>query len=77
MTLSEAKSSIAAQLNQQAVATLVDQLAQLAVKQEAQDALAKEHDELKAKYAALLASNAALEARVTEIVKSRDGPLPV
>lgn len=70
MSIAETKASIVSQLNQQAVATLVDQLAQLAVKQEAADALAKEHEELKAKYAEL-------EARVTEIIKSRDGPLDV
>jgi len=48
MTIAETKASIAAQLNQQAVATLVDQLANLAVQHEA---LKKEHDELKAKHA--------------------------
>jgi hypothetical protein len=48
MTIAETKASIASQLNQQAVATLVDQLANLAVQHEA---LKKEHEALKAKHA--------------------------
>jgi len=77
MTLNEAKASIVSKLNQQAVTTLVDQLAQASVNQEAADALAKEHGDLKAKYAALEASHSELEKRITEIVKRQDGPLPV
>ena len=43
MTLAETKASIVSQLNQQAVAVLVDQLANLSV----------QHEELKAKYEAI------------------------
>lgn len=48
MTLAETKASIVSQLNQQAVAALVDQLANLAVEHEA---LKNEHEALKAKHA--------------------------
>jgi len=48
MTLAETKASIVSQLNQQAVAALVEQLAQLSVQH---DALKAEHEALKAKHA--------------------------
>lgn len=48
MTLAETKASIVSQLNQKAVAALVDELANLAVKHEE---LQAEHEELKAKHA--------------------------
>lgn len=55
MTLAETKASIVSKLNQQAVAALVEQLAQLSVQHET---LKAEHEELKAKHATPVAPKA-------------------